>query len=148
MADTQQPTPEVGANTNAAAEKDVQDVLAELKAEEVKDAGQEVPVTTEQEKKDEATNGAQVDAAEADEEAKIIAAANKLGQESVSDEKAKQEKGDQLDSRGGPGGEKKRVNYRDNIKSDVTTLEETSDPEQIRKQVGNPSQRRGFSNEK
>ncbi|EEP78773.1 conserved hypothetical protein [Uncinocarpus reesii 1704] len=130
MSETQKPA-DVGANPNAAAEKDVGNVLAELKAEEAGNQGHqetEAPASTESEKKESPANGAQADA-EAEEEARIIAAANKLGQGSAPDSKSKQEKGDQ-GSR-----EKKRVNYRENIKSDVTTLEETSDPEQIRKQV-------------
>ncbi|KMP04026.1 RNA-binding La domain containing protein [Coccidioides immitis RMSCC 2394] len=135
MAEAQKPTG-MGANPNAAAEKDVQDVLAELKAEEAgkQEKEEEAPASTEPEKTESPANGAQADA-EAEEEARIIAAANKLGQESAPEGKSKQEKGGRGGSRSGPGGEKKRVNYRDNIKSDVTTLEQTSDPEQIRKQV-------------
>ncbi|KAI1964176.1 hypothetical protein LOZ58_002039 [Ophidiomyces ophidiicola] len=136
MSDTQNPT-EVGENPNAAAEKDVKDILAELQAEDTNADGKEELTPTEPEKKDSAANGAQPDA-EAEEEARIIAAANKLGQDSVSDDKPKRERGNRAGNRGGlggRGGDKKRVNYRDNIKSDVTTLEETSDPEEIRKQV-------------
>ncbi|KAI1910436.1 hypothetical protein LOZ12_004656 [Ophidiomyces ophidiicola] len=136
MSDTQKPT-EVGENPNAAAEKDVKDILAELQAEDTNADGKEEPTSTEPEKKDSTANDAQPDA-EAEEEARIIAAANKLGQDSVSDDKPKRDRGNRAGNRGGRGGrggDKKRVNYRDNIKSDVTTLEETSDPEEIRKQV-------------
>ncbi|OAX77161.1 hypothetical protein ACJ72_08543, partial [Emergomyces africanus] len=80
--------------------------------------------------------------AEAKEEARIIAAAAKLGQdaESKSDSKDGEQQngtsgGRGQASRGGRGGNRQRVNYRDNIKSDVSTLKETSDPEEIRKQV-------------
>ncbi|WEW55879.1 hypothetical protein PRK78_001314 [Emydomyces testavorans] len=132
MAEPQKPT-ETGENPNVEAEKDVEDVLAELKAEETEKQKNDAPASAKPEKEAPAANGTQADA-EAEEEARIIAAANKLGQEAVPDEKLKQEKGDQRGSRGGRG-ERKRVNYRENIKSDLTTLEETSDPEQIRKQV-------------
>lgn len=144
MADTQHPIADAGANTNSAAEKDVQDVLAELKAEEVKNADGEASAPAEQGTNEKPSDGAQGDTNAADdEEAKIIAAANKLGQESASDEKTKQR--DQRGSRAGQNGEKKRVNYRENIKSDVTTLEETNDPEQIRKQVCAPSPEKSFT---
>ncbi|KKZ65308.1 hypothetical protein EMCG_08824 [[Emmonsia] crescens] len=137
------------ANPNTQAENDVKEVLAELKGEEPMKAEGEVAAKETSEKKDGDTNnkategegGAGEEDAEAKEEARIIAAAAKLGQEAESKSDAKD--GEQKDtnrgqgqaSRGGRGGNRQRVNYRDNIKSDVSTLKETSDPEEIRKQV-------------
>lgn len=110
----------VSENPNSQAENDVKDVLAELKGEG-------------SEKKDE-------DSKEAKEEAEIIAAANRIGQVSEAADESKESKdtakGRDQAQRGGRGGHKGRVNFRENIKSDVTTLEETSDPVAIRKQVG------------
>lgn len=136
MADESKPVEVAAENKNAASEQDVQNVLAELKAGETgKEAETAAPVAAEK-KETEVSNGEKAvseekkteDAnAEAEEEARIIAAAQKLGQDAVGKEDQKQ------DNRGQ---DKKRVNYRENIKSDFTTLEETSDPVEIRKQVG------------
>jgi lupus La protein len=93
-------------NGNADAEKDVQDLLAELKGDEEK--------TTE--------NG---NAAEASEEARIIAEATKLGEESAVQEQKAERSERPFKTR----------NYRDNIKSDLTSQKTTDDPVEIRKQV-------------
>ncbi|QSS58527.1 RNA-binding La domain-containing protein [Histoplasma capsulatum] len=139
------------ANSNVQAEDDLKQV-AELKAQApMKGEGQ--PVTQEPSGEKYAnpdTNGkpsegqqggVEDEDTEAKEEARIIAAAAKLGQdaESKSDSKDGELKDTNSDqrqsSRGGRGANRPRVNYRDNIKSDVSTLKETSDPDEIRKQV-------------
>jgi lupus La protein len=102
---------EAPANGNTDAEKDVQNLLSELKGEGEK---------PEQESKPEETAD--------DEEARIIAAASKLGQESASKESKPEVKGRHQ-------GDRKPRNYRDNIKSDLTSQETTDDPKEIRKQV-------------
>lgn len=104
------------ANTNAEAEKDVQNVLAELNAE----GG--APAEKPAEKKEDA------------EEARIIAEAAKLGEKSEKTEEKsdskKPERGSQQEK--GRGG---RPNYRNNIKFDPSTQKVTDDPVEIRKQV-------------
>ncbi|CRG89740.1 La protein homolog [Talaromyces islandicus] len=105
---------EAPANGNTEAEKDVQNLLSELKGEGEK---------PEKESKPEAAD---------DEEARIIAAASKLGQESAAKE-SKESKPVAKD-RQQQGGRRTR-NYRDNIKSDLTSQETTDDPKEIRKQV-------------
>lgn len=107
---------EASANGNTEAEKDVQNLLSELKGEGDK---------PEQESKPE-------EAAD-DEEARIIAAASKLGQESAAKESKPEVKGRQQGDRN----DRKPRNYRDNIKSDLTSQETTDDPAEIRKQVCN-----------
>jgi lupus La protein len=135
MADDQNPVEGVDVeNVNAAAEKDVKNVLAELRAEKAENR---------EEKKDPEANGESIRAdgergadAEAKEEARIIAAANKLGQEAASKTDSKEaQRGRGQSFRGFRGRLRDKVNYRDNIKSDFTTLEETDDPDEIRKQV-------------
>ncbi|OAT04389.1 lupus La protein [Blastomyces gilchristii SLH14081] len=139
-------------NPNAQAENDVKQVLVELKEQEpakqdAQSAAQESSKKTDAKpdtngKASEGnTDGAGEEDAEAKEEARIIAAAAKLGQdaESKSDSKDGEQKdtnrGQGQASRGGRGAHRPRVNHRDNIKSDVSTLKETSDPDEIRKQV-------------
>ncbi|KAL2000379.1 hypothetical protein VTN02DRAFT_3189 [Thermoascus thermophilus] len=127
----EQKTTAAPAGPNVEAEKDVQNVLAELKAEEAK-AGE--PTADEAAKTTEEKDGAA--AAEAAEEAKIIAAAQKLGEDSEKKEESKAdsktvERG-QGGQRGGRGG---RPNYRNNIKSNLESQEPSSDPVAIRKQV-------------
>lgn len=100
------------ANTNTEAEKDVQNILAELKG----DRDQAAP-----EKKEGA-------ATEDAEEARIIAEANKLGEKS---EKAEEKAYSKSDTRARGG----RANRRGNVKFDPTTQKETDDPVEIRKQV-------------
>ena len=102
---------EAPANGNAEAEKDVQNLLSELKGDGEK-----------------AEPASKPEAAEDDEEARIIAAASKLGQESAAKETKPETKGRQ-------NGDRKTRNYRDNIKSDLTSQETTDDPKEIRKQV-------------
>lgn len=101
---------EAPANGNTEAEKDVQNLLSELKGEGEQPA---------QESKPEAAD---------DEEARIIAAASKLGEESAAKESKPEAKDRQQ-------GDRKPRNYRDNIKSDLTSQETTDDPKEIRKQV-------------
>ncbi|KLJ10873.1 lupus La protein [Blastomyces silverae] len=139
-------------NPNAQAENDVKQVLAELKDQEPAQGDAQSAAQENSEKTDAKpdTNGkaseggaeaAGEEDAEAKEESRIIAAAAKLGQdaESKSDSKDGEQKDTSRDqgqaSRGGRGVNRPRVNYRDNIKSDVSTLQETSDPDEIRKQV-------------
>ncbi|KAL1969353.1 hypothetical protein VTN77DRAFT_9546 [Rasamsonia byssochlamydoides] len=125
-------TASAGSGPNAEAEKDVQNVLAELKAEEEKKATE--PAKSDEkpdseEKKESVANGAAAD--EAAEEARIVAEAAKLGKESEKKEESKADSKDQQrESR-----PKGRPNYRNNIKSDLTSQEPSSDPEAIRKQV-------------
>jgi lupus La protein len=113
MADEQKPV--TAQATNAEAEKDVQNVLAELKGEA------EAPVNgTEKEEAKEAS----ADKSEEAEEARIVAAAAKLGEKSE-----KSENGNQAEDRG-------RSNRRRNeSKFDPSTQKETDDPVEIRKQV-------------
>lgn len=107
-------------NPNAAAEQDVKDVLAELKP-------------------DEASKPDSADAEKAEED-KIVEAAKLLGEEALSSEKAKEASGTQKGRGSGRGRGRGgvRINYRDNIKSDAASLEETDDPVEIRKQVCSP----------
>lgn len=127
----EQKTTAAPAGPNVEAEKDVQNVLAELKAEEAK-AGE--PKADEAAKTTEDKNGAAAD--EAAEEAKIIAAAQKLGEDS---EKKEEPKVDSKTVERGPGGQRGgrggRPNYRNNIKSNLESQEPSSDPVAIRKQV-------------
>lgn len=159
MADDKKPVEVAGAehtntntSVNADAEKDVQNLLAELKggetakpadsdekkySEPAEKVSEPVENKTSEpvEKKDSEANGSG-DAAkdEAAEEAKIVAAAAKLGEES--EKKANASKGPTRGQDRGPRGRGgKRVNYRDNIKSDLTSQQESSDPDAIRKQV-------------
>lgn len=96
--------------TNSEAKKDVQDVLAELKGE----AGSEQP-------------------AQDTEEASIVAKAAELGKQSEKAEENVSEPQEKRETRsfqrGGRGG------FRNNTKFDPSSLEETDDPVEIRKQV-------------
>lgn len=116
--------------SNVEAEKDVQNMLAELKAEEGTKADE---AASTEEKKEPETNGAAT-TDEAAEEARIVAEAAKLGEKSEEAESKVEAKSHEQNSRGGRG---ERPNYRNNIKFDPTSLEETSDPVEIRKQVSN-----------
>lgn len=103
-------TTEAPQNGNAAAEQDVQNLLAELKGDEEK-------------KPENGTEAAEED--EAAEEARIIAEAAKLGEEQAAQE-----------SKGGKRPERSnRRDYRENIKFDPTSQGETDDHDEIRKQV-------------
>jgi hypothetical protein len=114
-------------STNAEAEKDVQNVLAELKAEEGQKADEKPS-----EEGPNATDGASTD--DAAEEARIVAEAAKLGAES----EKKENKGDSTEK---PDTERRgdrarpRANHRENIKTDFASQKESDDPEAIRKQV-------------
>lgn len=111
MSEEQKATP--AANTNVEAEKDVQNVLAEL------NDGGDQPAP---EKEEDA------------EEARIVAEAAKLGEKSEKSEKAeeKTDKKPERESRQFRGG---RSNRRNNVKFDPATQKETDDPVEIRKQV-------------
>lgn len=108
-------------NGNAVAEKDVQNLLAELKGDE--------------EKKTE--NGQTADAPaqedEAAKEARIIAEATKLGEESAVRESHRESQTERRTERGER--PNKRRNYSENIKSDPASQKTTDDPTEIRKQV-------------
>lgn len=118
MTEEQKPAA-VPANTNAEAEKDVQNVLAELKAG---NAGEE--------KKASEQGGAEKKDGENAEEARIVSEAAKLGEKSEkAEESAESKKPESESCRGG------RTNYRNNIKFDPSTQKETDDPVEIRKQV-------------
>ncbi|KAJ5578117.1 uncharacterized protein N7459_007081 [Penicillium hispanicum] len=111
MAEEQKPT------TNVEAEKDVQNVLAELKG----DAGAEEKAAKED-------PGAEKAAKEDAEEARIVAEAAKLGQKSEqSEEKSEQQRESRGYQRGG--------RFRNNAKFDPSSQKETDDPVEIRKQV-------------
>ncbi|KAL4737983.1 hypothetical protein BDV11DRAFT_144317 [Aspergillus similis] len=113
MADEQKPV--TAQATNSEAEKDVQNVLAELKGEA------EAPVNGAE--KEEAKEEAPADKSEEAEEARIVAAAAKLG------EKSEKSENGQAEDRG-------RSNRRRNeSKFDPSTQKETDDPVEIRKQV-------------
>jgi len=94
---------------NADAEKDVQNVLAELQGE----PGDKAP------------------AADAD-EARIVAEAAKLGEKSEQTEEKSESAKPQRQFNGARGG---RGPKRNNAKFDPSTLKETDDPVEIRKQV-------------
>ncbi|RAL11127.1 tRNA maturation protein LHP1 [Aspergillus homomorphus CBS 101889] len=121
MSDEQKPV----AQPNAEAEKDVQNVLAELKGD-----SSEAAAAPAAEEKKQTTD-------EAAEEARIVEAAAKLGEQSAKAEEAKQEskKQDEQRSNNNQGGRSGRPNYRNNVKFDPSNQEVTSDPVQIRKQV-------------
>ncbi|KAL6236932.1 hypothetical protein BDW75DRAFT_229054 [Aspergillus navahoensis] len=111
MAEEQKPV--TAQATNAEAEKDVQNVLAELNGEA------EAPANGTEKKEEDP-----VDKAEEAEEARIVAAAAKLGEKSEQSENR-----NQTEDRG-------RFNRRRNeSKFDPSTQEETDDPVEIRKQV-------------
>lgn len=95
-------------NVNAEAQQDVQNTLAELKAES------QAPVDGEKK--------------EDTEEARIVEAATKLGEKS---EKSEEKADSKENTRNGAKGRK----GRDNIKFDPSTQKETDDPVEIRKQV-------------
>ncbi|KAJ6109489.1 hypothetical protein N7486_001724 [Penicillium sp. IBT 16267x] len=101
MADEQKPA------TNVEAEKDVQNVLNELKGE----------------------NGAEKVTQEDPEEARIVAAAAKLGEKSEQSQQSGEKPQQQQESRG------PHRSTRNAAKFDASTLEETDDPVEIRKQV-------------
>ncbi|KAL3481881.1 RNA-binding La domain protein [Aspergillus californicus] len=114
MAEEQKPV--AAQATNAEAEKDVQNMLAELKGEA------EAPANG-TEKKEEASTGTE-NKSEETEEAKIVAAATKLGQQSAKSEQ--ETRSDEREFRG------RRYN---NNKFDPSAQKETDDPVEIRKQV-------------
>ncbi|RHZ57755.1 hypothetical protein CDV55_101408 [Aspergillus turcosus] len=119
MSDEQKVTP-AASNTNAEAEKDVQNVLAELKGETAGEAAKPSEQPTEEKKGEAPTEDA--------EEARIVAAAAKLGEQSAKAEEQKEGKTEERDTRG-------RGNRRNNVKFDPSALEVTDNHDEIRKQV-------------
>lgn len=119
---------------NADAEKDVQNVLSELKSEEQGSKEENAKPSNEEpsDKKEEKTT-------EDAEEARIVAEAAKLGQESEKTEANTETKGGSEKQRGSRGDAKGRgggrPNRRNNSKFDPSTQKETDDPVEIRKQV-------------
>lgn len=114
MAEEQKPAPTQA--TNAEAEKDVQNVLAELKG----DGEGEKPANGTENKEDAPANKS-----EEAEEARIVAAAAKLGDDSEKTEKENRTEDRGRDSRA----------RRNESKFDPSSQKETSDPVEIRKQV-------------
>ncbi|KAI9923781.1 hypothetical protein ASPWEDRAFT_27897 [Aspergillus wentii DTO 134E9] len=113
MSDEQKPTT-APAPTNVEAEKDVQNVLAELKGEE---APADKPTEPAASKENDS------------EEARIVAAAAQLGEKSAQAEESKIQERDSRNDNKGRGGR------RNNNKFDASTQKETDDPVEIRKQV-------------
>ena len=121
---------------NVEAEKDVQNVLGELKAEEKANKEQDAkPAESEAAKKED-------NSAEGDEEARIIAAAAKMGQDS---EKA-EGKANSVENGAGRGNNKKshgggrfgrggRTDRPNRSKFDPSSQKPTNDPVEIKKQV-------------
>jgi lupus La protein len=130
MSDERKNTP-AAADINAEAEKDVQNVLAELKAEAAQKAGDAVKTDnkmgSEEKEAPEAKDAAAADE-ETSEETQIISAAANLARESEVKEESKE----------GVRRQERRLHSTrtcDNIKSDLTSQQESSDPDAIRKQV-------------
>ncbi|KAL2813682.1 hypothetical protein BJX63DRAFT_211246 [Aspergillus granulosus] len=113
MAEEQKPV--AAQAPNAEAEKDVQNVLAELK--------DEAPTNGSEKKEDAPADEPKQD----DEEARIVAAAAKLGEQSEKAERDAKSENRQQDFRG-----RRRANQS---KFDPSAQEETNDPVEIRKQV-------------
>jgi lupus La protein len=111
--------------TNAEAEKDVQNVLAELKGE----------------------NATSAQPAQDADEARIVAEAAKLGEKSEKEQEKSSEPQEKRETRtfqrGGRGG---RGGARYKTKFDPSTLEETDDPVEIRKQVSMALENQDFTN--
>jgi lupus La protein len=118
------------ADSNAEAEKDVQRVLSELKAQEAQNQAEDSPnadnkVDTQKEIVQE-TNGA---AASEEDKEETQTPANPTKEPEARD-------GPKDGSRPpGRGSRSSRPYHRDNIKSDLTSQKESNDPDAIRKQV-------------
>ena len=110
------------ANVNADAVQDVQNILAELKGEKETNDGKAPEANG---------NGATGDE---EEEKRIIAAAKQLG-ETQAEKPDSRKKLYNGNSNRGHRSEQSRKNYRENIKSDLTSQELSDDPVSIRKQV-------------
>jgi lupus La protein len=124
--------PTTGIDKNAQAAEDAKKMLAELQGEataETDDAGAS----------GEKTNGGVQEAKPTDEEENIEKPAKDKSEENepkTANDRRNRDSGHSSHSGRGRGGHPTR-NYRDNIKSDLTTQEESSDPTAIRKQVLN-----------
>ena len=130
---------------NAQSAEDVKKMLAELEGEaQTKDTSKASAVDSKSEEK---TNGdsteSKEETTEVREDKKVeISAHNRRGDRD-SDDRGRYGRSDRGgrggrgNFRGGRGGPRTR-SHRDNIKSDLTTQEESSDPVAIRKQVGLP----------
>lgn len=123
MADEQKPA------TNVEAEKDVQNVLNELKAENGSEKVAQEEEKVEEKVEEKAEEKAEEKVAQEDpEEARIVAAAAKLGEKSEQSQQSGEKTQPQQESRG-------PYRSRNAAKFDPSTLEETDDPVEIRKQV-------------
>ena len=124
--------PTTGIDKNAQAAEDAKKMLAELQ-------GETRAETDDADASEEKKNGDVQEAKPTDEEENIekIAKDKSEENESKTTNDRRDRDGDRS-SRGGRGrGGHPTRNYRDNIKSDLTTQEESSDPVAIRKQVLN-----------
>jgi lupus La protein len=125
--------PTTGIDKNAQAAEDAKKMLAELQ-------GEATAETDDADASEEKTNGDVQEAKLTDEEENIEKLVKDKSEENESKTtNDRQDKDSGRSSRGGGrgrGGHPTR-NYRDNIKSDLTTQEESSDPVAIRKQVLN-----------
>jgi lupus La protein len=124
--------PTTGTDKNVQAAEDAKKMLAELQGEttaEIDDA----------DANEEQTNGDVQEAKPTDEEENIEnSVKDKSGENESKTTNDRRDRDSGRSSRGGRGhGGHPTRNYRDNIKSDLTTQEESSDPVAIRKQVLN-----------
>lgn len=141
---------------NAESAQDVKTMLAELKAEKEKAKPADADTTkdttkvdatskTEEatEKKEDANGTSGKDNNTSESTADLIEATDKK-EEKNETAKSSESKSESRDYRGsgrprGRGGFRRNVNYQDNIKSDLTSQKESSDPDEIRKQVSRVS---------
>ena len=125
-------TPTTSIDKNAQAAEDAKKMLAELQ-------GEATAETDDADAREEKTNGGVQEAKPTDEKESIEKSVNDKSEENESKTTSDQrdrDGGRSFRSGRGRGGHLTR-NYRDNIKSDLTTQEESSDPVAIRKQVLN-----------
>jgi lupus La protein len=125
-------TPTTSIDKNAQAAEDAKKMLAELR-------GEVTAETDDADAREEKTNGGVQEAKPTDEKESIEKSVNDKSEENESKTTSDQrdrDGGHSSRSGRGRGGHLTR-NYRDNIKSDLTTQEESSDPVAIRKQVLN-----------
>ena len=125
-------TPTTSIDKNAQAAEDAKKMLAELQGESTAKAD-------DAEASEEETNGDVQEVKPTDEEENIEKSVKDKSEENESKTtNDRRDRDGDRSSRGGRGrGGHPTRNYRDNIKSDLTTQEESSDPVAIRKQVLN-----------
>jgi lupus La protein len=124
--------PTTGIDKNVQAAEDAKKMLAELQ-------GEATAETDDADANEEQTNGDVQEAKPTDEEENIEKSVKDKSEENESkttNDRRDRDSGRSSHSGHGHGGHPTR-NYRDNIKSDLTTQEESSDPVAIRKQVLN-----------